>query len=85
MINNPVSSITSIFYNNPFGYYVTKQPFGLDGDFITSPKVSNLFSEIIAIWLISTWENFGRLPKGLILLQDHGDEVAYKNIKLREF
>ena len=26
------------------------------GDFITAPKISNLFSEIIAIWIISTWE-----------------------------
>ena len=28
------------------------------GDFITSPKISNLFSEIIAIWIISCWETF---------------------------
>ena len=37
------------------------------GDFITSPKISNIFSEMIAIWLINTWENFGR-PKNLIVL-----------------
>ena len=34
----------NILYDNQFGYYATKQPFGRDGDFITSPKVSNLFS-----------------------------------------
>ena len=41
------------------GYYNTKNPFGKDGDYITAPKISNLFSEMIAIWIISTWENFG--------------------------
>ena len=33
-----------------------------EGDFLTSPKVSNLFSEMIAIWIISSWELFGK-PK----------------------
>ena len=39
-----------------------KIPFGKDGDFITSPTISNLFSEIVTIWLISCWEKMGK-PK----------------------
>ena len=58
----------NILYDNRCGYYATKQPFGRNGDFITSPKVSNLFSEIIAIWLINTWENFGK-PKKINLVE----------------
>ena len=50
----------NILYDNKFGYYATQQPFGKKGDFITSPKISNLFSEIIAIWIISSWELFGK-------------------------
>ena len=50
----------NILYDNKFGYYATQQPFGKKGDFITSPKISNLFSEMIAIWIISSWELFGK-------------------------
>ena len=51
-----------VLYEKKIGYYNTIQPFGKDGDFITAPKISNLFSEMIAIWIISTWENFDK-PK----------------------
>ena len=73
----------NILYDNQFGYYATKQPFGRDGDFITSPKVSNLFSEIIAIWLINTWENFGKPKKFNFIELGPGDGlpsvIALKN------
>ncbi len=54
--------IEKILYEPNVGYYSSKDPFGKNGDFITSPTISNLFSEIIAIWLISTWEKMGK-PK----------------------
>ena len=46
-----------------FGYYTIKNPFGKKGDYITSPIISKIFSEIITIWLIKSWEVFGKPQK----------------------
>ena len=54
--------IEKILYEPEIGYYSSKDPFGKNGDFITSPTISNLFSEIIGIWLISAWEKMSK-PK----------------------
>lgn len=48
-------------------------------------RFSQLFAALVEKSKYEKWENFGRLPQGLILLQDHGDEVSFKNIKIREF
>ena len=57
--------IENVLYNKKTGYYSSKTPFGKKGDFLTAPGISNLFSEIIGIWLVSTWDTLGR-PKNLI-------------------
>lgn len=48
-------------------------------------RFSQIFKALVEKSKYEKWENFGRLPEGLILLQDHGDEVSFKNIKIREF
>ena len=35
--------INIALYDKKFGYYMKKNPFGKEGDFITSPLISNLF------------------------------------------
>ena len=55
-------------YNKKFGYYMKKNPFGEKGDFITSPNISRLFSEMIAIWVISFWQSIG-FPKRFNLIE----------------
>ena len=45
--------IEESLYNKKFGYYMKKNPFGEKGDFITAPNISILFSEMIAIWVVS--------------------------------
>ena len=55
-------------YNKKIGYYMKKNPFGKKGDFITAPNISRLFSEMIAIWIISFWKNLGS-PRNFNLIE----------------
>ena len=63
----------NVLYDSKFGYYTTQKPFGKKGDFITSPGISNLFSEMIAIWIIASWELFGKPKKFNIIELGPGD------------
>ena len=60
--------IEEALYNKKFGYYMNKDPFGKKGDFITAPNISILFSEMIAIWIISFWESL-KCPKKFNLIE----------------
>ena len=37
------------------GYYITRDPLGDRGDFITAPEVSQVFGELIGIWAVGAW------------------------------
>jgi len=54
--------ISNALYDKNYGYYSKKIPFGKSGDFITSPEVSSLFSEMLALWVVALWEHLNR-PK----------------------
>ena len=42
-----------------YGYYTSQTPIGALGDFITAPEVSQMFGELIAIWILSAWQQSG--------------------------
>ncbi len=45
-----------------------KNPFGREGDFITAPNISRMFSEMLAIWILGFWENLEN-PKKINLVE----------------
>ena len=41
------------------GYYTTREPFGRGGDFTTAPEISQLFGEMIGLWIADFWMRSG--------------------------
>jgi SAM-dependent MidA family methyltransferase len=45
-------------------YYATRDPLGAQGDFITAPEISQMFGELIGLWLADLWTRAGK-PAGV--------------------
>ncbi|WP_309622290.1 SAM-dependent methyltransferase [Novosphingobium sp.] len=41
-------------------YYASRDPLGAAGDFVTAPEISQMFGELIGLWLADMWINAGR-------------------------
>ena len=57
----PVSEYMALCLFDPYdGYYTTREPFGASGDFVTAPEISQMFGELVAVWLYQAWQEAGR-------------------------
>ncbi|MDX8502360.1 class I SAM-dependent methyltransferase [Mesorhizobium sp. VK4C] len=57
----PVSEYMALCLFDPKdGYYTTREPFGAAGDFVTAPEISQMFGELVAVWLYQAWQSAGR-------------------------
>jgi len=48
-------------------YYAKRDPFGPDGDFLTAPEVSQMFGELLGVWLIQAWNDQEKPPRPLLV------------------
>ncbi len=71
-------------YNKQKGYYINNNPFGKKGDFTTAPNISRLFSEMIAIWILSFWQNLG-CPKNFNLVELGAGNAEMMKILIESF
>lgn len=50
------------------GYYMTRDPFGASGDFVTAPEISQIFGELIGVWVAQGFEALGS-PRRFALVE----------------
>jgi len=43
-----------------FGYYQRQRVFGKQGDFVTSPELTQIFGELLGVWTLATWAQCGQ-------------------------
>jgi SAM-dependent MidA family methyltransferase len=53
---------------SPSSYYRKSGAIGINGDFITAPEISQMFGEMIALWIIEQWHKLGK-PTDFYLLE----------------
>jgi len=51
-----------------YGYYIARDPLGREGDFTTSPEVSQMFGELLGLWAASVWREMDS-PSELHLIE----------------
>jgi len=77
----PLNQFINIaLYDKKLGYYQNKKIFGRGGDFITSPVISSIFSEMISVWIVSYWIYIKKPKKINILELGPGNGLMIKQI-----
>jgi SAM-dependent MidA family methyltransferase len=56
----PVADYMRLCLTHPeHGYYLKRDPLGAGGDFITAPEISQMFGELIGVWMAAVWRQMG--------------------------
>jgi SAM-dependent MidA family methyltransferase len=52
--------MTIALHDSQAGYYATRDPLGVAGDFITAPEISQMFGEFLGLWCVQVWHDQGK-------------------------
>lgn len=55
-------------YHPTHGYYMTRNPIGSSGDFITAPEISQMFGELLGAWCSEQWVSLDK-PENINLVE----------------
>ncbi len=56
----PLDRYMSLCLGHPVhGYYMTRDPLGAAGDFTTAPEISQVFGELLGVWVAQAWGSLG--------------------------
>jgi len=72
--------MTRALHDPADGYYATRPALGPGGDFITAPLVSQMFGELIGVWLIETWRGLGAPARVILAEAGPGDATLMADI-----
>src|SRR5262249_37382075 len=65
----PVAEFMAMcLYDPNHGYYSHGSPIGAAGDFITAPEISQMFGELIGLWVADVWQSMGK-PEPVALIE----------------
>ena len=65
----PLDRYMALCLGHPeLGYYMTRDPLGEKGDFTTAPEISQVFGELIGVWVAQVWQSMGS-PRHFALVE----------------
>jgi NADH dehydrogenase [ubiquinone] 1 alpha subcomplex assembly factor 7 len=65
----PIDRYMALCLGHPLhGYYMSRDPFGPEGDFITAPEISQIFGELAGIWCAAAFQALGA-PRSFNLIE----------------
>jgi NADH dehydrogenase [ubiquinone] 1 alpha subcomplex assembly factor 7 len=59
--------MTECLLHPTLGYYTQADPLGREGDFITAPEISQMFGELVGLWLAQVWMDQGAPGDAIVL------------------
>jgi len=65
----PIAEYMRLCLTHPrYGYYINRDPLGAGGDFVTAPEISQMFGELIGLWMAAVWQQMGK-PEAIRLVE----------------